>query len=277
MKTIVIHPSVDLDCMTGSWIIKRFFPGWEEAEIEFIPYDGLWNDVPVDSNPDVLYVDVGKGKFDHHQRSEYTSATKLVYEYAFAQGYLDTKTGNALGRLVSLVNEIDHFAEWEYPDAASDRWDLSLFQIIGGLKQKGYKDLAVIDLTYSCLDGILQLFRNKTKAEEEIRQGYVFQSRWGKTLAMNTGNDEAMRLAQKMGYRMVLTKNPDDGAVRIKTIPSDKLDLTPLSEKIREFDKKGSWYLHISKNMLLNGSKKKPGYVPSPLSLQQLIEITRQL
>lgn len=277
MKTIVIHPSVDLDCMTGSWIIKRFFPGWEEAEIEFIPYDGLWNDVPVDSNPDVLYVDVGKGKFDHHQRSEYTSATKLVYEYAFAQGYLDTKTGNALGRLVSLVNEIDHFAEWEYPDAASDRWDLSLFQIIGGLKQKGYKDLAVIDLTYSCLDGILQLFRNKTKAEEEIRQGYVFQSRWGKTLAMNTGNDEAMRLAQKMGYRMVLTKNPDDGAVRIKTIPSDKLDLTPLSEKIREFDKKGSWYLHISKNMLLNGSKKKPGYVPSPLSLQQLIEIVRQL
>lgn len=277
MKTVVIHPSVDLDCITASWVIKRFFPGWEEAEIEFIPYDGLWNEIAVDSDPDVLYVDVGRGKFDHHQRSEYTSATKLVYEHASQQGFLDPKTDRALGRLVVLVNEIDHFAEWNYPDADSDRWDLALFQIIGGLKQKGYKDRAVIDLTYTCLDGILQLFKNKSKAEEEIGQGYVFQSRWGKTLGMNTGNDEAMRLAQKSGYQMVVTKNPDDGSARIKTIPSDKLDLTPLYEKIKEKDTKGSWYLHISKNMLLNGSKKKPGYVASPLTLQQLIEIIRQL
>lgn len=277
MKTIIIHPSVDLDCIAASWIIRRFFPGWEEATTEFIPYDGLWNDVPVDGNEDVLYVDVGKGKFDHHQRSEYTSATKLVYEYASKESYLDKKTGEALLRLVTLVNEIDHFAEWNYPDAASDRWDMALFQIIGGLKQKGYKDLQIIDLVYASLDGILQLLKNKARAEEDIRQGYVFQSKWGKTLCMNTTNDEAMRLAQKTGYQMVVTKNPDDGGIRIKTLPLENLDLTPLYESITEQDKKGSWYLHISKNMLLNGSKKKPGFVPSPLTLQQLIEIIRKV
>lgn len=277
MKTIVIHPSVDLDCIAASWIIKRFFPGWEEAAIEYIPYEGIWNGVPIDTNPDVLYVDVGRGAFDHHQLSEYTSATKLVYEHAFANGYLDSKTTFALERLVTLVNEIDHFAEWNYPDAASDRWDLAIFQIIGGLKQKGYKDNDIIGLVHTCLDGVLQLFKNKIKAEEDIKHGYIFQSKWGKTLAMNTSNDEAMRLAQKTGFQMVLTKNPDDGNVRIKTIPSDKLDLTPLHDLIRQKDTKGTWYLHVSKNMLLNGSKKKPGFVASPLTLQQLIEIIRQV
>lgn len=277
MKTIVIHPSVDLDCIAASWLIKRNFPGWDEAQIEFIPYEGLWEDVGVDSNPDVLYVDVGRGKFDHHQLDAFTSATKLVYEHAFENGFLDQKSVNALGRLVTLVNEIDHFAEWNYPDAASDRWDLAIFQIIGGLKQKGYKDLAIIDTIYSCLDGSLQLLKNKIRAEDEIKKGYVFESKWGKTLCMNTGNDEAMRLAQKTGYTMVVTKNPDDGNARIKTVPLPQLDLKPLYEKIVEKDTKGSWFLHVGRHMLLNGSKKKPGYVPTPLSLQQLIEIIKSL
>lgn len=277
MKTIIIHPSVDLDCITSSWLVKRFFPQWDEATIEFIPYSGLWNDIPVDSNPDVLYLDVGHGQFDHHHRSEYTSATKLVYEHACLQNFIETKTVTPLGRLVNLVNDIDHFAEYNFPEAASDRWDLSVFQIIGGLKQKGYKDNEIIQIVYTCLDGALQLFKNKTKAEEEIKKGYIFNSKWGKTLAMNSGNDEAMRLAQKTGYQMVITKNPDDGNIRIKTIPVTTLDLSPLYDKIREKDKKGSWYLHISKNMLLNGSKKRPGYVPSPLTLQQVIEIIKSL
>lgn len=274
-KTIVIHPSVDLDCITASWMVKRFFPGWEDADIAYIPYVGMWNDTPVDSNPDVLYLDVGRGKFDHHQREEYTSSSKLVYKFSLTQSYIETKTGEALGRLVTLVNEVDHFAEWNFPDASSDRWDMSLFQILGGLKQKGYKDDQIIQIVYACLDGILQVLKNKIKAEEEIKKGYVFTSKWGKTLAMNSGNDEAMRLAQKTGYQMVITKNPDDGNVRIKTIPSPSLDLTPVYNKILEKDTKGSWFLHISKNMLLNGSKKKPGYTPSPLTLQQVIEIIK--
>jgi hypothetical protein len=277
MKTIVIHPSVDLDCIAASWIIMRNFPEWDEAKIEYIPYGGLWENVPVDENPNVLYVDVGQGRFDHHQRAEYTSATKLVYEYACEKNYIEGKSVEALARLVALVNEIDHFAEWNYPEAASDRWDLSLFQIMAGLKQKGYKDEKLIDLVFAALDGVLQLLKNKIKAEGEIKQGYVFTSRWGKTLCMNSSNDEAMRLAQKTGYHMVVTKNPEDGGVRIKTVPLQTLDLTPLYERITEKDKTGTWYLHISKHMLLNGSKKKPGFVPSPLILQQLIEIIRSL
>lgn len=277
MKTIVIHPSVDLDCITASWLVKRFFPDWNEADIEFIPYQGTWNNIAVDSQPDVLYLDVGMGKFDHHQRSEYTSATKLVFEHALSNGYIEGKSQDALNRLVTLVNEIDHFAEWNYPDASSDKWDLALFQIVGGLKQKGYEDRNILSVIHTCLDGVLQLMKNKIKAEEEIKKGYVFHSKWGKTLAMNTGNDEAMRLAQKTGYSMVITKNPDDGNIRIKTVPLPTHDLTPLHKKIMEKDTKGSWYLHISCHMLLNGSKKKPGYIPSPLTLQQLIEIIKSL
>ena len=277
MKTIVTHLSVDLDCIAATWLVKRFFPEWDEADIVFTPQQVNWEEVVPDSNPNILYLDTGFGKFDHHQLQEYTSATKLLYKYILIHFPPDEKTQTALARLVSLVNELDHFAECFYPDASSDKWDLSLFQQVGALKQSLGEDRKVMETVFILLDAHLQLFKNKTKAEKEIKDGYVFQSKWGKTLVMNTRNDEALRLAQKLGFQLVAIKDPEKGGVRIKTPPKKELDLTPLYEEIMKKDRKGTWFLHIGKNMLLNGSNKKPGQVPSPLTLQQLIEIIKEL
>lgn len=277
MKTIVTHLSVDLDCIAATWLVKRFFPEWDEADIVFTPQQVNWEEVVPDSNPNILYLDTGYGKFDHHQLQEYTSATKLVYKYLLSQGWLEDKNIEALKRLVSLVNELDHFAECFYPDAASDKWDLSLVQQVGALKQSLGEDRKVMELVFTLLDAHLQLFKNKTKAEKEIKEGYVFQSRWGKTLVMNTRNDEALRLAQKLGFQLVAIKDPDKGGIRIKTPPKKELDLTPLYDQIMKKDRKGTWFLHVGRNMLLNGSSKKPDQVPSPLTLQQLIEIIKEI
>ncbi|MBI3070086.1 MAG: hypothetical protein HYY87_02165 [Candidatus Levybacteria bacterium] len=37
MKIIVTHASPDLDAITSVWLIKKFLPGWEEAELKFVP------------------------------------------------------------------------------------------------------------------------------------------------------------------------------------------------------------------------------------------------
>ncbi|HLD24715.1 MAG TPA: hypothetical protein VJB96_02245 [Patescibacteria group bacterium] len=37
MKTIVTHIGPDLDVITSTWLVKTFFPGWEEAEVAFVP------------------------------------------------------------------------------------------------------------------------------------------------------------------------------------------------------------------------------------------------
>ena len=37
MKVVVTHSSPDLDAITSVWLIKRFLPGWEDANIQFVP------------------------------------------------------------------------------------------------------------------------------------------------------------------------------------------------------------------------------------------------
>ncbi|MCX6732175.1 MAG: hypothetical protein NTV98_01395 [Candidatus Roizmanbacteria bacterium] len=72
-------------------------------------------------------------------------------------------------------------------------------------------------------------------------------------------------------------KDPQKHFARIKTLPSPELDLTPVYDKIKKIDTKGYWFLHILKNMLLNGSSRTPDAVPTPLTLQKLIEIIKEV
>ena len=37
MKIIVTHASPDWDAITSIWLLKRFLPGWNTAEIRFVP------------------------------------------------------------------------------------------------------------------------------------------------------------------------------------------------------------------------------------------------
>ena len=80
MKKIVTHINPDLDAVTAVWLIKRFLPSWKEAEIDFCEPQSTIDGQPVDSSPDVLHVDVGMGKLDHHQLEEVTSAAKLCFD-----------------------------------------------------------------------------------------------------------------------------------------------------------------------------------------------------
>ena len=80
MKTIVTHFAPDLDGITSIWLLKTFLPEWKEAAIAFVPAGKTLQDTPVDSDLEVVHVDTGFGKFDHHQSNEDTCAALLVYE-----------------------------------------------------------------------------------------------------------------------------------------------------------------------------------------------------
>jgi hypothetical protein len=277
MNTIVTHIFPDLDAITSSWLLVRFMPGFEDATIAFTPQQKDWNGIKPDADPTVVYVDTGFGKFDHHQVHERISATRRVFDYLMQEDVVPKRIAAALERIVTFVTDIDNFGEVHFPDPSNDRYDFCLQQIISGMKRTGKTDDQLVMAVFPLLDGMVELFATKIKAEKEIQKGFVFTNRFGKCIAMNTPNDEAMRLAQKMGYVLVITRDPQKGTARIKTIPSEQYDLTPVYEKIKEKDTKGYWYLHIHKNMLLNGSSRTPDVVPTPLSLQQLIEIIQNI
>lgn len=227
---------------------------------------------PADSDTNIAHVDTGGGMFDHHDTKERTSAAKKVLEY-LQQKFDYIRDDEALERLVDVVVADDHFEECCWPEATADRYVFMFNAILDGLKQNNtLTDPGLVDFGSTCLDGVYTSFKLKVDAEKEIEQGRVFDSPWGKSLAVESKNDEVLQLAMKMGYVLVIRKDPE-GMVRIKARPDSEVDLTQAHQKVKEKDPQATWFLHASKKMLLNGSYKNPATKFSSLSLDQLVEI----
>lgn len=272
MKTIVTHFAPDLDGICAIWLLKTFLLEWEEAAIAFVSAGKTLGDAPVDSDPEVLHVDTGFGKFDHHQSNEDTCAAMKVYA---SLGMHD----EALERMLRVVNDVDHFREVFFPNPTSDVWELSLGSIIDGMQMTKVNDpLKMIDEVMDCLDASYKMFQNKVWAEKEIKEKAVeFSTRFGKAFGIETVNREAVHVGQKMGYVIAVRKDPKVGSIQIKSIPKDEIDLTALYEEVKKKDSEATWFLHASRHMLLNGSAKNPDMKPTKLTLSEVIEIVKKV
>lgn len=278
MKTIVTHISVDLDAISSVWLIKRYLPGWSDAELKFVPAGTTLDGMSPDANPDIIHVDTGLGQFDHHQIEDRNlCAAKLVLNYLYKNHHLQDKDYEALERVIKYVILDDNFGDVNLPDPDSDVYDFSLHRIIDGFKRTLKDDVERCEIVFKMLDACLQVFILKIRAEKELTKGYSFTSRYGKSLALDSENESVIKLALKKGYEFVLLHYSNDNTYRIKTVPSTKFDLTPLYEEIIKQDPKATWFLHISKNMLLNSSLKRQDAVPSSLQLKTVIEIIKNL
>jgi hypothetical protein len=200
-----------------------------------------------------------------------------VFNFLKKNKYIKKNEIDALERIVEFVNRIDHFQEVFFPEPESNVYEFCLHQIIEGLKQTNLTNHQVVEITITNLEAILRLFQNKITAEKQIKKGYVFNSAFGKTLALMDANEEAIKLALKKDFTLVIKKDSKRGFVRIKSKPSKTINLKPLFEKIIKMDKNATWYLHPSKNILLNGSSKNPNLKPSSLSLSQIIAIVKEI
>ena len=277
MKTIVTHLSPDLDAIASVWLIKKYLPDWNDAQVKFVPSGTTLDNQSPDSDKDVIHVDTGLGKFDHHQTNDYTSATKLVYKYLIGRDYIEEKEIKPLEKIIEYVNSTDHFAEVFYSDPEADRYDFMVRQLVDGLKVINRDEAKLMEIIFLLLESALIVFKNKVNAEEEINRGFVFKSYLGRSLALESKNEEAVKLALKKGFTLVIRRHPEVGFTRIKTIPDKKYNLRPIYEKILEVDKKGSWFFHISGHMLLNGSSGNPKLIPTTLSINKIIEIVKAI
>ena len=271
MKILVTHFSPDLDAIVSVWIVKRFWPGWQKAQVCFVPAGETWKGEPVDSSPEIVHVDTGLGKFDHHHTDEDNCAAQLVLK--------EIKADEALERLVDVVNEIDHFREVYFPNPTADFYDLGLVAILDGWKLLYAEDQQkIVDLGLEGLDGIYKQFQNKVWAERLLKEeGIEFKTKWGRAIGIETGNDEVVHTGQKQGYVIVVRKDGKKGYVRIKSLPNPKIDLTRVAEELKKADPQATWYLHVSKHQLLNGSTKNPKMKPTKLSLREIIEILKNV
>lgn len=304
MKRIITHKSPDLDAITSVWLILRFLPAWEDAKIEFVSagnkvegdYENEGGVIEIVDGIETIHVDTGLGKLDHHQTQDgNVCGASLTLEYILTNQdssltRRDTRR-EAVKRIVELVIDDDHFQEFHYPEPASDRYDFSLRGILSGYKLMYQRlDDKIAERVLEELDALLHTFEAKIWAENEIKEkGIEFDTKWGKGLGVETLNDAVLKLAQLQGYSIVIRKDPENDVIRIKARPlsrikskeasiknEDDIDLTPVYEKIKEKDTESSWFLHVSKRMLLNGSSKNPDMKGSKLTLKEVIDIVKQ-
>lgn len=276
MKTIVTHIAPDVDAVTSVWLILRFLPGWGKAGVGFVPAGKTLNNDIVDSDDEILHVDTGMGKLDHHQTAEDTCAARRTMEYIAAQ--TQNFPDEAMEKLVDIVNDIDHFREVYYPNPLADFYDLGFVGILDGMRLLYSNDnQKIVDFSLIALDGIYKTFQNKVWALQEIKEkGVEFKTKWGKGLAIETINDETVRIAQKQGFVLAVRKDPKKGFVRIKALPESKADFSSCYNILKKKDSEATWFLHVGHKMLLNGSVKNPESRATSLTLREIIDVLKK-
>lgn len=271
-KLLITHFYPDLDGITGIWLFRRFGgKHFEKSDIEFVPASKTWQDQPADSNPDVIHIDTGLGQFDHHLENEYTCAAKKVYDYL----QLDDE---AVARIVDYATAIDHFKDVDWHDPLSDLYDFQLQNIISGWKvaYQNNKHQDFVEWGCICLDGVYNSIRNKIHAEKSIGEsGFEFESTYGNALAIQTFNDEVIKIGLKMGFVIVVRRDPAKHYIRIKARPESGIDLSVVHEKLIALDPEATWFLHPDKKQLLNGNTKNPNNVYTKLTLEDVIDILK--
>lgn len=299
MKRIVTHTSPDMDAITSVWYIKRYLSGWEDAEIRFVPAGQrignlteekavqLKDPIEIISTHEVIHVDTGMGPLDHHQTKDTnTCAASLTFNYVKKHLLeknkdMDPVKLEALERISDFVVEVDHFKESFRKDALENYNNFSITEVLDGLKfQHPNDDKYYVDFISICLDALLHDIENRIWAEKEIKEkGVEFETKWGRGLGIESINDSVVKLAQLMGYVIVIRKDPRKGYVRIKARPDEigkkGLNLTLISEKLKKMDPAATWFLHVSGKMLLNGTPKNPKMKPTKLSLQEIIDVLK--
>ena len=294
MRKIVTHKSCDVDAISSVWLIKRFYPNWDGAAIEFVNageklsgnYKKNGKAIEIVDGIETIHVDTGLGALDHHQTSDMnTCGAKKTLDFILSNPdsslHKHEAKKEAATRIVELVIDDDHFQEVYYPDSNHDIYEFGLVSIIQGYKQLHQKDdMGLTEFIFTCLDSILLNLEKKIWAEKEIKEkGIEFESRFGKAVAIESLNDEVLKTIQIMGYNLAVRKDPTGGFVRIKAKPDKRngeslnIDLTKIYEKLKEMDSEATWFLHASKRMLLNGSTKNPEMKGTKLTLEQVVSV----
>lgn len=282
MKTIVTHTSPDEDALCSVWLVKRFFPGWAGADVTFVPAGSTLDKLPPDDDPDVVHVDTGLGQFDHHETGDRSvCASVKVLQFVVQNHFVtDPVQLSALSRMVAIVLQVDHALERTWPDPENDRYDFFPESVFDGLKAmpKSIPNDELIQFGMKVCDGIFWNLQKKVLGEADIKRGTEFTTPWGKGIGMETINDRAHVVAERMGYQTVVLKDPTKGNVRIYAHPfATNADLGPVYEEIHRRDPNSNWFLHASKRLLLNGSRSNPVARPTKLSLREIIGIIESL
>lgn len=278
-KTIVTHLHPDLDAIMSAWLLVRFDQSrYGDARLIFLPAGETYKGELVDSDNDVTHVDTGRGVFDHHQPGvKDTCASKLVFEHLVNSGLIE-EDDEPLKAMVDFALEIDHFRDLYWPENDHPRYAFMLHEVIPALHSlQVHDDEAVTRMGFVYLDAVYQKLKEREKGKEIIEESQEFESAWGKGIAITGEVDDLAKLAQRMGYQIVVIYNPKKKYMKVKTAPRTAFPLKPLYDKIVEIDGSEMWFYHNSGHIMLTGSDKGAPKAPTSLTIEKMLEVIESI
>lgn len=283
MKKIITHISPHLDEIVAIWLIQKFDPGWADCQVDYKatnPQGGEVDLEAVDKDPDVLYLGLGRSKFDEHkldkEAAAHDCAATLVWKDIKSRGLSPTDPDKLAGieKLLEFIlkedtgelKSMDHFLS-----------DFTIEALWAGFSQYNRGD-SEKKLAYGLplVDYMVTNLTNVAGAERELQtKAQKFETPWGPAVAIESESGTVGTRAYRQGYVLLIGINPKLGYRRFTGKTGSEVDLTDAYNKLKELDPDADWYLHQSKRMLLSGSHSAPNVKISKLSLQQLVDIVK--
>lgn len=282
MKTIITHISPHFDEIFAIWALGNFDPEFVEMEVKFKPTNPQGGEVPldqVDQDPNILYLGIGRGKFDEHklekEEAANTTVASLVWDDIKKRGLAPQDPAKVRG-----VEKLLHYVVLDDLGMLRpiNHWliDYSLSALWSGFSQVERGDSnKKLEYGTQLMTYMYTYLTNTALAEEEIKNGVHFDTKWGKGVAVSTDVGIVPDVAYRQGYAVVVNITKKLGYHLILGKTDSEVDLTEAYKKAKLADPEADWYLHQSKRMLISGSHSAPKVKVSTLPLDKMIELVK--
>jgi len=262
---LVTHLNPDLDACMAMWLMTRYVFAEREHRFRFIPVGSERKAINATGREQIVYVDTGGGKYDHHDTSDYVCTASLI-----AEDY--SIWTPAIREMIEYTLAVDHGKVLD-----ADVRSFDLVNIIEGLnKIHSNSPELVLEIVLSCLDAVHTSLSDSLEAKEHLKHAIYFDSRWGKGIGIVSSNPKTRYLAHRRGFQVYVYVDPIHGYRGFMAPGDSDVDFGSLFETLREVEPEADWFLHSSKQLLLCGSRKAPDRNLSSLSLEQMIDLVRR-
>ncbi len=306
--TKIILPSrAQPDTVVAIFLLKYLgkdkFSGIENAQIE------VWQSLPEGKTEEELFdegvilIDIGEGRFDHHNKIPKTTASELISEY------LEIKEDPSVSKLLEYSRRDDFFGKGTVSEDALDR-AFGLSGLIASLNKKYTKNSAkIVEIVMPLLEAHYEEEYRRTKElpeefENKLKEGKVeifTVKQNGKNLKCVFIETDSASMAgflrsQGGGKFDVVILRISSGHTNILTRPTKHVDLRSLAATLREAElmKKGNeivlshkalispgkipevleWYFDPATNSIQNGGVNPTDTKATQLTREEVVQIT---
>jgi 2'-5' RNA ligase len=304
---IILPSRPQPDTIIGIFLLRAFgkekYPDIDKAKIE------IWQELPKNEtsvsleNRGVLALDIGQGKFDHHQRN--TTLSKLIAED------LNIIADPCLQKLLAYGERDDKYGLGTISSDSLDKaFGLSglITSLNKGAPENPERVIEIIlpIITAHCIEEKKRTVEIPKEFDEKFSQGKVdiFEIKQGKkeikVISLESNNLSMagwLKSGDGKNADVVCQKN-DDGYVNILTKPLKKIDLRWTAAYLRNEESKirnkrlncstfdlmmpgkvlgvPEWYYDRATNSILNGGTNPNGIEPTAIPFERIREILKE-